>query len=312
MSTSKTIVIGIPTFRRPQGLRRLLRSISQQQAPFTPLILVADNDGLDGAGIKVVEEMNRQGFPFEIRGIAVPERGLSHVRNALFMTAFRDMIADVLIMVDDDERVVHDWAVGLLNMQIQTGVDVVAGPVFAEFENRPPKWVHGQSLYWGTVLPAGAIDMISGTGNVLFSRTVFTNFEAPLFDARFSLTGGEDKEYFLRIKNLGARFAFAPDARSYELVGASRMTRLWSLQRAYRMGNADMRIFKLQKNGACAWAQELFKIPIAIATATVAALVLLLSSARHMRAMLTIARQVGKISALIGYHRLTYKTIHGK
>ncbi|MDD4910668.1 MAG: glycosyltransferase [Sideroxydans sp.] len=306
------IVIGIPTFRRPQGLRRLLSSISEQKISIPLCVLVADNEGEGGQGIQLVNQLNREGYSCELRSIAVEERGLSHVRNALLKTAFNEMSADVLLMVDDDVRVNDGWASALIEMQQREGADVVAGSVFAEFETTPPNWVYGQSVYWGQIYPAGIVDMVSGTTNVLITKNMFAKFGEPLFDVGFSLTGGEDKEYFLRIKELGARFAFTPDGHAYELVGPSRMTKRWAWDRAYRTGNTDIRIFKRYQHSAMAWMAEISKIVLAILLSIIRVPLCIFHPARRMKHLLTVARQFGKIAALFDYHPDTYKVTHGK
>lgn len=312
MNRTKTIVIGIPTFKRPQGLARLLASIATQQAPFIPHVLVADNEGDQGAGLRVVEEVRSQGFPFPLTAIAVPERGISQVRNALMKAAFETLAADALAMVDDDERVEPGWIAALVDMQAQGNFDVVGGTVFPEFEATPPRWSDSLAVYWRTVYPAGSIDMIHGTTNVLLNRSLHERFPGALFDASFGLTGGGDKEFFTRLKREGAVFGFAADAVSHEFFDASRATKSWAVKRAYRIGSGDARIFKLYSTTFGEWAKEWVKLSIALALSPVLILVMSGSPAKQMRAVLMLTRQLGKLNGLFGKPPRVYETIHGK
>lgn len=312
MSTLNKIVVGIPTFKRPLGLKNLLESIARQSTTIPIELLIADNDGQSGEGLAVVDRIKSEGYRYTIHSVAVEERGLSNVRNALLINAFEKLGADALLMVDDDERVDEQWVGALLKMHYETRAEIVAGPVFAEFECAPPTWVHGQTIYWGKVHPPGEIDLVSGTGNVFISREVFAKFGAPLFDTQYSLTGGEDKEFFLRLKKMGVRFAFAPDAKTFELVGTTRMTIKWALKRAYRIGNTDMRLFKQSEHSFFAWMRELLIIPVAAVLSIILAIFTILDPVRRMKSVLTCARQCGKLSALVGSYPYAYKATHGK
>jgi succinoglycan biosynthesis protein ExoM len=312
MNKSKTIVIGIPTFKRPQGLARLLASIAAQQAPFVPQVLVADNEGEQGAGLGVVEEIRRQGFPFPLTAVAVPERGISQVRNALMKHAFEHLGADALAMVDDDELVEPGWIAALVDMQAQGNFDVVGGTVYPEFETDPPRWSERLAIYWRPVHPGGGIDMIHGTTNVLLHRSVHERFPDTFFDASFALTGGGDKEFFTRLRRKGAVFGYAADAVSHEFFDAGRATKNWALKRAYRIGSGDARIFKKHAPTFGEWAKEMAKFTAALVLSPVLILAMAWSPSKHMRPVLMLARQLGKINGLLGKPPKVYEIIHGK
>lgn len=312
MNKSKTIVIGIPTFKRPQGLARLLDSIAAQQTSFIPQVLVADNEGEQGAGLKVVEEVRSQGFPFPLTAIAVPERGISQVRNALMKHAFENLAADALAMVDDDERVESGWIAALVSMQAQGNFDVVGGVVFPEFETTPPQWSDSLAVYWRTIYPDGSIDMIHGTTNVLLNRSLHERFPDTFFDSSFGLTGGGDKEFFTRLKHKGAVFGFAADAVSHEFFDAGRATKSWAVKRAYRIGSGDARIFKLYSRTFGEWSREAVKLSTAFMLSPVLILVMVWSPSKQMRAVLMLTRQLGKLNGLFGKPPRVYETIYGK
>lgn len=309
MEASK-VVIGIPTFKRPQGLRRLLETIAKQQADFSPIVLVADNEGEGGGGHATVNQMKAD-YPYELVVIAVPARGISHVRNALMLHAFDKFNADMLAMVDDDEVVEQQWIASLVKMQQLENVDVTAGTVLPEFAVEPPVWAEKLNIYWRTIHPAGRIDLVQGTGNVLLNRSVWVKFKGQFFDPVFGLTGGGDKEFFSRLKIAGATFAFTPDAVSHELIDSSRLTKEWAKQRAYRIGCGDVRIMRKNRMSVLSWVRESIKALLAFIYYSIQYFLFFHSERKKMHALFKIMRQKGKLNGIFGEAPEVYKNVHG-
>jgi len=312
MEKIERIVIGIPTFRRPWGLSRLLSSIGKLNVQFDLHILVADNDKDKKQGLSIVEQTKKNGYPFPITGIIVSERGISQVRNALMQNAFEMFGADGLAMVDDDETVESNWLSELVAMQEQGNFDVVGGHILPDFELHPPRWTCGLTIYWRKIHKAGTISFLHRTGNVFLSRSVHEKYSGCLFDPLFGLTGGEDKEFFTRLKKKGASFGFAPEAISYEYINSSRMTRQWALRRAYQIGCSDARIFRLHEVSKRDLIYELIKIPGAIAVYLLFILVTASLPSLHMQGCVKLARQFGKLNGVFGSPPQIYRVIHGK
>lgn len=306
------VVIGIPTFKRPQGVRRLLESISKQVAGFEPMVLVADNEGDNGVGLATVQQILAEGYPLPLKAIAVNERGISQVRNALMHEAFDNMQADLLAMIDDDEWVEPQWIASLVKVQQQTNADVVGGSVAPEFEVAPPAWAKGLHIYYQSDSTySGTVDLIDGTTNVLLSRNIVDAYPEERFDPFYSLVGGGDKEFFTRIKRRGATFAFAHEAQAHEIFGASRLTKKWALERAYRIGAGDIRIISKNNPTAVIWLRELSKLSAALVLSGVMSVLMLGVPHKKMKARLKFARQLGKLSALKGTQKAVYAETHG-
>ncbi len=308
------VVIGVPTYKRPLGIRRLLDSISKQISDFEPIVLVADNEGDNGVGCATVQEILEKGYPFPLKVIGVNERGISQVRNALMQEAFDNMQADLLAMIDDDEWVEPQWIASLVKVQQQTHADVVGGSVAPEFEEAPPAWAKGLNIYYQTKeTTSGCVPLVSGTTNVLLSRSIVDRYPKERFDPFYSLVGGGDKEYFTRLKRCGATFAFAHEAQAHELFGASRLTKEWAIERAYRIGAGDIRIISKSKPSPRVWCQEVVKFLAAVGISSIMLIAMSLLARPHkkMHARLKLARQFGKLSALRGAQREVYKNVHG-
>ncbi|WP_434931612.1 glycosyltransferase family 2 protein [Shewanella sp. HL-SH5] len=309
---SLNVVIGIPTFKRPQGVRRLLESVARQAADFDITVLVADNEGDKGIGLTTVQQILAEGYPLPLKAIAVNERGISQVRNALMHEAFGIMQADLLAMIDDDEWVEPQWIASLVKIQLQTNADVVGGSVAPEFEVAPPAWAKGLHIYYQSDSTySGTVNLIDGTTNVLLSRHIVDAYPEELFDPFYSLVGGGDKEFFTRIKRRGATFAFAHEAQAHEIFGASRLTKKWAIERAYRIGAGDIRIISKNNSSLLVWLKELVKFLAAIAVSSVALILLAAIPHKRMKVRLKLARQMGKLSAIFGEQKKVYSNVHG-
>lgn len=311
MNPVPNVVIGIPTFKRAAGLTRLLASIEEIRTTCNVSVLVGDNEGHGGAGLGVVAELEARGYRFPIEAIPVPERGISPVRNALMKRALHERKADALVMVDDDERVEPDWLQALVDVWQEGGFDVVGGAVLPEFEAPPPTWVKGLHLYWRRIHGRGAIDMVQSTCSVLIARSVAERYGDQWFDAAFALTGGGDREYFMRLKMRGATFGFAPAAISHESFSSSRTTVRWALQRAYRIGSGDARMFLLHQAKGRGVAREMAKLCAAMLAGACAVLVCSPIPRLRMKYAVLLSRQMGKLNGYFGKPPEVYRQVHG-
>ncbi|KTQ76028.1 hypothetical protein NS226_23295 [Aureimonas ureilytica] len=82
------LVIGIPTFRRPALLTKLLESLRPEIAGRMVTVLVADNDCDPAIEALVAAFPREEGQRFVY--VPVSERGLSPVRNSLVDAALRE------------------------------------------------------------------------------------------------------------------------------------------------------------------------------------------------------------------------------
>lgn len=306
MNVFERVVICIPTFKRPISLTRLLDSISLLKTDFKFQVLVADNDGLKKDGFELVNKYKKNSS-FELNTFVVHKQGISYVRNELMLIAFEKYNADFIAMVDDDETVDSNWLQALIDMKHETGADAVTGIIYPEFPFEPPKWTNNNNLYWRRSDLNGLIPLIQGTGAVLLSRSFWTKNKDLMFDHAFGLTGGEDKEFFMRMKEKGATFACSKNAISYEYYGEERITKKWALDRAYRIGSADTRI-QLQR------ISRLKLVPKVISSYIYSMLklgVFFIFLRNNMLLKQNYYRQLGKLNALFGNPPESYKNTDG-
>lgn len=230
------VAIGVITYRRPLGLRRLLSSLEGLRfAKISGVdlrVIVVDNDP-DGSARSVVEAAI-PGFPWPLSYDRETARGVVHARNRAIALADG---CDLVAFVDDDEIVEPSWLDELLAAQRLYDADLVVGPVLPLFEDPPPGWiVDGGVFEPSRRLPTGSAPVYVGAGNMLLRRRVLGQLAGP-FDPRFSLTGGEDTFLHLQLMTLGGRLVWCEEAVAREFVPPARMNFRWIIQRAYRNGN---------------------------------------------------------------------------
>jgi glycosyltransferase involved in cell wall biosynthesis len=303
------VTIAIPTFRRPQGLEKLLRALERLQTSHAISVLVADNDGERHEGIDTVVRLTPS-YRWPLQAIVVHERGIAQNRNALVEQSLKNPRMEFLAMLDDDEWPEDGWLDSLLDVQRATDADAVAGAVLREFEHPPGRL----AAHCDGLLPArgktGITHEIDSTANVLVRRACFD--EGYRFDPEFALTGGEDRDFFTRLARDGKRFAWSDEAVVYSHVPASRASLSWGLARAYRAGNSDMRVLLKYGLSPHAMTREIAKIVGAIVIAPFAFLFFIADAGRAANAIRRVFRAAGKIAAFFGRHYNEYAVVHGK
>jgi succinoglycan biosynthesis protein ExoM len=305
------VTIAIPTFHRPKGLERLLRALANLETEATVRIIVADNDAEHREGMAVVERLRQTTYRWPIDVLVAQERGIAQARNALVERALACGF-EYIAMLDDDEWPEPSWLDSFLRVAIDTGADAFHGAVVPEFENPPVRWAKHCYDFAPLHGSTGPVAMIHGTSNVLLRRSAFAMLSPPWFDPGFGLSGGEDKDFFTRLKLAGARFAWADDAVIHAEIPASRNNARWAVQRAFRVGNSDMRVFKKH---TCEFGRKLregVKIVGVLALSPPLALLAAPIAEWRMLPVCKFARAAGKLTALLGVRYDEYAVTHGR
>jgi succinoglycan biosynthesis protein ExoM len=305
------VTVAIPTFRRPRMLRRLLEALAGLATDANVTVLVADNDADKHEGFDLVHAMRTTGYRWPLHAIVVPERGIAQVRNALTAAALGDARMQFLAMLDDDEWPDAGWLAALLREQAKTGADAVQGSVLFERKGAA-RW---SDAFDGTAdirRASGPVDMLEGTGNLLVMRGAIEKLPRPWFDPAFAFSGGEDRDFFMRLKQSGARFAWADEAIAHGAVPEVRKSLAWALARSYAIGNSDMRVFLKYAPGFVAKAREAAKTALALFAAPLLFVLLAFDVRRRTAALGRLARALGKTAALLGHPYDAYSAAHGE
>jgi len=304
------VAIAVPTFRRPKGLERLLSALGGLETSADVEIVVADNDAALREGADTCRRIAGK-YRWPLTAIVVSERGIAQARNALVEHVLAHSRAEFIAMLDDDEWPSPDWLEAFLRAQRETGADALRGTILREFEIVPGAWAAKLQGIAPVRARSGPTQMIDGAGNVLIARACFEGLSKPYFDPAFALTGGEDRDFFTRLRRQDWRFAWAADAVCTEFVPASRANLGWALMRAYRIGNSDMRVFLKYTP---AWTERLregAKIAGAILLYPLWQLALAPIPQRRAEPLCKLYRAAGKIAAIFGRHYNEYAAVHG-
>lgn len=238
-SSDVRVAVGIITYHRPEGLRRLIGQLDnlvfEGTAPDLEIVIV-DNDP-DGSARDFCREVEPH-LRWPLQYYVEPRRGIPYARNRVISCASEDR--DFVAFIDDDEVPEPSWMDDLLRVQRVYNADVVYGPVLPLFGEGAPAWVAKGGFFQHTFVRAGyrtghSLEL-ADTNNVLISTRVLRGMDR-LFDGRFALTGGSDTHFFMRVFQAGYKLVWADSARVYEHIPNSRANARWILQRAYRLGN---------------------------------------------------------------------------
>lgn len=305
-----SIVVAIPTFKRPKSLERLLRMLPlQEERAFR--IIVADNDALDAQGAAVCDRLVAEGYGLPLQALTVAERGISNSRNALIAAALADPEVGFIVMIDDDEWPHPQWLAQLLKIQAQEAADVVGGPVYRVFEAPIAPYVASANFAVHCDKSDGQVSIVEACGNVLIRADLFRHRPAPWFDPQFGLSGSEDTDLFERLAAEGVRFAWAATAWATEVMPASRCSPAWALQRANRLARMALVLALRRRPWPSVALEHGTKTTGLIGVALILFLGGFWSAQARFKGRWMLARAAGKLSAFAGYTGSEYHVTHG-
>ncbi|WP_162937692.1 glycosyltransferase family 2 protein [Indioceanicola profundi] len=307
------VVVCTATYRRPEGLKRLLDGIAVQDlSGWTDVrlsVVVVDNNP-DASAAPVVAEVAAR-CPYPLRHVHEQRRGISQARNRA-LDETRD--ADFICYIDDDEVPSPDWVARLLDAQRVSKADVVAGVVLPYFDGPVPDWARrGGFFEQRRHADLEAIDY-AYTNNVLIRRPLVEELGLR-FDEALGLTGGEDLCFFGQALDSGCRIVWADQAIVTEWIPASRISLRWLLKRWYRTGNADAILLQRRRPGLAGRSRGLAKGLVRVAAGGAAALAsagLAVVGRPHLAIarLYTVCRGLGMIGAVIGKPYREYENVH--
>tara|TARA_R110000868_G_scaffold2321_6_gene17271 strand:- start:3001 stop:3930 length:930 start_codon:yes stop_codon:yes gene_type:complete len=231
MSIDVSIIV--PTFFRPEGLERAVRSLFSQLNPFRLAVelVIVDNDPAGGARATV--ERLQADAPYPTRYIHAAEPGVANARNAGIAGSSGALIA----FLDDDEEAGETWLCEMVGAQRFHDADAVFGPVLA----RVPDSVVAHHAYYAEFFSrsgpeeSGLIEGYYGCGNSLIRRASLPGGDTP-FDASRNMIGGEDDLLFAQMQRQHARFVWCSEAPVWEDPSPSRASLGYTLRRAFAYG----------------------------------------------------------------------------
>ncbi|KZE18041.1 MULTISPECIES: glycosyltransferase family 2 protein [Sphingomonas] len=294
------VVIAVPTYRRPDQLRKLLDSLAVQVDAPPMTVVIADNDRVRHEGVAMAEAMLAAGYPHAIDAFVVDTPGLCHARNALVDHALAVDAATHVAMLDDDQWVAPDWLARLLAAHRRHGADITGAPVRYQFDGAPPHWNDALFVFQPESRDDGPTSMLFSLTSAVADRRLWETTPAPRFDTRLNQIGGEDLDLYTRWAAEGRRFGWTNTTDVFEAVPADRTTLRWAWRRIWRVGNTDTIVAWNRSGGA-----RRVKLVARTLAMTGAALLLwplsVLSRRRRLRATGRVIRQFGRIAGLSGH-----------
>jgi succinoglycan biosynthesis protein ExoM len=228
------VAVCIITFRRPDGLSRVLDGVAAQvfEGAVPDLsVVVVDNDPAGSA--RDVCEAARARMRWPLHYAVESRRGIPFARNRCVSEA--RPWADWIGFIDDDEEPAPNWLAELLRVQARYDADVVTGPVVPRFMGDVPPWASKERFFNRRRFRTGTRRDRAFTNNVVFRAEIFDRV-LPNFDERMAMTGGSDTHFSRRVHRMGYRIIWADEAEVYETFAGSRVVAGWVYQRAYRVG----------------------------------------------------------------------------
>jgi len=295
------ISVCLCTFRRPEPLLRLLRSLRHLD-PATPRyeVIVVDNDARATAE-PAIRQARAEGL--QLQYLVEPVRSIARARNRSLEPASGEYVA----FIDDDEEAEPQWLVQLWGEVIRHGADGGLGPVLPKFSTGTPRWLIEGGFFERARFPTGTVleAKRTRTGNALVRRRSLIALSGP-FDERYDLTGGEDGDLFARMIDSGCRFIAVDSAIVYEHLSPARTTVSWLLRRGFLAGMDAARLYKATLRGRPRRFQRTRPLALALAWGIAGALLFPLFRGYGTARLSLAARQLGRFAFHSGFSYRPY------
>ena len=289
-SEPRHISVCICTYKRPVLLKRLLDRLEQQRTDdqFVYSIIVADNDDHLSARPVVAEFAAKS--QIKVTYCSEPRQNIALARNKALEHSKGNFIA----FIDDDEFPETDWLLMMLRTCEDYQAAGILGPVRPYFEELPPRWLIKGRFCERPEYPTGYVMDWEKcrTGNLLFRRSILDGMPKA-FRPEFG-TGGEDKDFFIRVMRQGHVFRWCNEGITYETVPQARWKRTYMLKRAMLRGR---NVLKLPVGRMGLVARSIMAVP---AYSLMLPFTLLLGQHVFMKYCIKFCDHTGRVLALLG------------
>ncbi len=309
-ATPLNIAVGVLTFRRPEGIAKLLDVMKAQihapERPYKLTMVVVDNDP-SGSARQTVEAFRDTGA-YELVYAVETEAGIPFARNRAMDEAPAG--TDLFCFLDDDEWPVDGWLDGMLEVRERTGADCIYGPVEPVYPENPPKYFIKAKVFERKKNADGAQLDYAASNNVMFDYPLIRKLGLR-FEEKMRFTGGTDYLFFNTAVRKGVKIFWADKALVYDIVPANRMTWKWVLQRQYRLGNT----FAVSEVLHGSASRKAYRVAYGATRTVMGAVMLpsiLVSPYWGMRALTHMLRGAGMVSGILGHNYQEYAVLHAQ
>jgi GT2 family glycosyltransferase len=207
----------IPSYQRPQWIRRAVLSLAAQTRRPDEVIAVARDT--DGPTHEAIAALQGGGLPFNLRREIVSEPGFIPPVKAGVAAARGDVIA----VMDDDAEAEEGWAARLLGNYDDAAIGAVGGRCINTSDDKGPTPVPeaervgyvnhvgqfiGRMYFRPTFRDPVEVDFLMG-GNMSFRREIAARLEFDM-ELNRNVAQGYEVDIGLQVRRLGWRIMFDP------------------------------------------------------------------------------------------------------
>jgi len=247
------LTVIICTYNREKYLGETLKRLAANHYHGEWELLLVNNNSTDStAAICTSFAKENPDIPFKY--IVESQQGLSHARNR----GIKEAKGDWLVFLDDDAFVGENYLDRLtLYIKELPNMDAFGGRIYPFFEDGiTPPWLSKWSASWLSAIDKGdkvctfTKDYPIGA-NMGFSKKIANQcglFNTDLGHSGKNLIGGEEKDYFNRIKALNATIYYLPEIAVEHCIPPSRTTDEYIAKLGLGVGKSErQRTFTISK-----------------------------------------------------------------
>lgn len=236
----------IPTHNRAASLLRLLGSVARQTAdPALWECLVVDNASTDDTAARFAAFAAAHP-QLGLRMVREPQPGVSHARNC----GVREARAELLAWADDDELLNEGFIAAYLDFfDRHPEATVAGGGVIAEYTAGRPCWMSqytempiANPMDFGSAVRPFPRGRVPGGGNMAFRRAAALRcggFDPALGRVGRELIGGEENDFFERMRRGGATIWYVPGAVIRHIIPPEKLTEDYFRRLCYNVGRSQ-------------------------------------------------------------------------
>jgi len=165
--------------------------------------------------------------------------GIPFARNRAVSYA-SESSADWLVFFDDDAYMASDWLLEFDAISKVEQASIITGPQIPVFNEHVSEDFTNCLIYKERFLREGDTTEWAASNNVAIKVSILANKN--LLFSQDMLTGGSDKEFFLRLTREGCKIRWSNRIIVYESVLPQRLNKQWISDRSLRIGLTERRI----------------------------------------------------------------------
>lgn len=222
----------IASYNRADHLRRTLESLACQSADRESFEIVAVNNNSSDHTLQTGVEFSAKFPEINFKMVTETKQGLSYARNC----GIENSVGRYIVIIDDDQIVNYRFVESYIDFfDSHPHVAAAGGVIVPLYEYTPPGWLTSY-----TERPiAGQLDLgdyirlfpkkkYPGGGNMAVRRSAIERYG--MFDPALGRTGntplgGEEKEFFARLRKGGEQIYYVPNAIIHHIIPQSKFHR---------------------------------------------------------------------------------------